>query len=161
MTATEEDRYVQLQSLALDYAREGDTKGLEKMLRYGMPINLGTHKGDTLLMLATYNGCVDTTSILIQKGANIDQKNQRGQTPLEGACFKGKLPIVKLLVENGATIDKNAIIYASIFGHKDIVYYLTKQGVDGSRSKVFGVFIDIVVAISFKIKTLFKTKDTI
>ncbi len=155
-TAIEENRYAQLQSYALDYAREGHTVELEKMIVHGMPVNLCTHKDDTLLMLAAYNGWIDTVSMLIIRGATIDQKNQRGQTPLEGVCFKGNILMVKLLVESGASIDKNAIIYASMFGHKNIVKYLMAQGVDTNRSKVFGKLMTAVATVTSKIKTIFK-----
>jgi len=156
ITAIEENRYAQLQLFALDYAREGNTNELEKMLTYGMHINLCTHKDDTLLMLAAYNGHLDTAGMLIKKGANLDQQNQRGQSPLEGVCFKGNLEMVKLLVENTATIHKNAIIYASIFGHKEIVNYLKDQGVDKNRFTFFGTSMGMLVTISSKIKKLFK-----
>ncbi len=156
ITATEEDRFAQLQLFALDYAREGNTEELEKMIAHGMPVNLCTHKDDTLLMLAAYNGYLDTVSMLIKKGANIDQRNQRGQTPLEGVCFKGNAPMVKLLVENTANIDKNAIIYASMFGHKDIVKYIMAQGVDSNRSKIFGRFMSMLAIVTSKIKTIIK-----
>ena len=51
----EEERYVQLQMMALDFAREGNTQELELMIKHGMSVNLCTHKDDSLLMLATYN----------------------------------------------------------------------------------------------------------
>ena len=95
ITKEEEKRFEELQLLALDYAREGKTDQLDKMLSYGMPINLCTHKNDTLLMLATYNGNYETAQMLINNGANLNKVNQREQTPLEGVCFKGYIKIVK------------------------------------------------------------------
>ena len=160
ITQIEEDRYAQLQLMALDYAREGETNNLEVMIKHGMSVNLSTHKDDTLLMLAAYNGHLDMARMLIRKGGNLDQKNERGQTPLEGVCFKGNLVMVKLLVENGATIYKNAIIYASIFGHKKIVKYLKDQGVDKNRLTFFGLSTVTIVAISSQIKKLFKLKES-
>ena len=156
VTQIEEDRYGQLQLMALDYAREGETSNLEVMIKHGLSVNLCTHKDDTLLMLAAYNGNVGTAKMLIENGASLDQKNERGQTPLEGVCFKGNLEMVKLLVENTATIHKNAIIYASIFGHKEIVNYLKDKGDDKNRLTFFGASMLTLVTIISKIKKLFK-----
>lgn len=49
-------RYEELQVLALDFARVGKTQDLKAMIDAGMSVNLTDHKGNTLLMLASYNG---------------------------------------------------------------------------------------------------------
>ncbi len=138
--------------MALDFARDGDTQELESMLKYGLSSNLCTHKDDSLLMLATYNGNLETSKMLLSYGADIDKVNQRGQTPLEGVCFKGNLEMVKLLIENGAKSDTNAIIYATMFGNKDIVDYLKNTS---SKDKILGINIEFIVKITSKIKSLF------
>ncbi|MDR0579982.1 MAG: ankyrin repeat domain-containing protein [Campylobacteraceae bacterium] len=127
------ERYEELLAMAVDFARYGQTKELESMLKAKLPINLKDHKGNTLLMLAAYNGNADTVKMLIDMGADVNLKNDRGQTPLAGVCFKGYTKIVKLLVENGANIDEDngfgmrAVMFASMFGNRDIVEYLTKR----------------------------------
>ena len=63
--------------------------------------------------------------------------------------------MVKLLVENGAIMDGNAIIYAGIFGHKEIVDYLKKQNLDNNQGKILGVNIEFIVLITAKLKYLF------
>ncbi len=151
----EEERYVQLQMMALDFAREGNTQELELMIKHGMSVNLCTHKDDSLLMLATYNANLETSKMLLEFDADINKINQRGQTPLEGVCFKGNFEMVKLLVENGAIMDGNAIIYAGIFGHKEIVDYLKKQNLDNNQGKILGVNIEFIVLITAKLKYLF------
>lgn len=152
----EELRYEQLQLIALDYARNGDTNELQKMIEYGMSVNLSTHKDDGLLMLATYNGNLETAQMLIDYKADINRVNQRGQTPLEGVCFKGYLDIVKLLVQNGANFEGKAIIYASMFGNKDIVAYLKNQGIDKKSLKILGINIEILASITAYIKNFRK-----
>ena len=141
----EERRYEQLQIIALDYARTGEKKELEKMISAGMSVNLTTHKEDSLLMLASYNGNYQTCKMLISYKARLNQKNQRGQTPLEGVCFKGYLNIVKLLVENKAEVNSKAIMYASIFGNIDIVKYLKSKKTSVSFAvrilEVFSTFV--------------------
>ena len=55
-TADELKRYEELQVFALDFARTGKTQDLKAMLQVGMPVNLCDHKGNSLIMLASYNG---------------------------------------------------------------------------------------------------------
>ena len=42
-----------------DLARHGDAEQLKTMLEGGLPANLRNSKGDSLLMLAAYNGQLD------------------------------------------------------------------------------------------------------
>jgi uncharacterized protein len=154
VTNQEEERYAELQLLALDYARHGNTQELEKMISYGMPVNLCTNKNDTLLMLAAYNGNHETTHMLINRGADLNRVNQREQTPLEGVCFKGYIEIVKLLVESGATITNNSINFASIFGHKEIVKYL-KDKDPLTKHKIVGIDVESISNFVSKIKNIF------
>ena len=60
-----------------------------------MSVNLTDHKGNTLLMLASYNGNFETTKMLLEYKAEVDRKMIEGQTPLAGVCFKGYFDIVK------------------------------------------------------------------
>ena len=137
-TADELKRYEELQVFALDFARTGKTQDLKAMLQAGMPVNLCDHKGNSLIMLASYNGNLETTIMLVDFGAEVDKKNDRGQTPLAGVCFKGYFDIAKILVEAGANIHENnglgttPLMFATIFGNTQIVEYLNKQ--DKNRS---------------------------
>lgn len=135
MEVTQEElkRYEELQVFALEYARTGKTQDLKLMIEAGMSVNLSDHKGNTLLMLASYNGNLETTKMLVDFGALVDKKNDKGQTPLAGVCFKGYLEIVKVLVENGANIYENnglgttPLMFASMFGNTQIVEYLNEK----------------------------------
>lgn len=141
ITAQEQNRYLELQMIALNYARYGNTQDLMLMIESKMPINLSDQKGNTLLMLAAYNNHEQTTQMLVDKGAIVDQKNDRGQTPLAGVCFKGYLNVAKVLVRAGANIYENngmgttPIMFASLFGNHEIVKYLSKQ--NGSKKSKF------------------------
>lgn len=138
VTQEEQKRYEELQILALDFARTGKTNDLKAMIEAGMSVNLTDNKGNTLLMLASYNGNTETTKMLVDLGANVDKKNDKGQTPLAGVCFKGYLDITKILVNGGANIYENngmgttPLMFASMFGNTQIVKYLTEQ--DKNRS---------------------------
>lgn len=93
-------RYEELQILALDFARVGKTQDLKAMLEAGMSVNLTDHKGNTLLMLASYNGNFETTKMLLEYKAEVDRKNDRGQTPPDFVAFlikKVRIPIIKAL----------------------------------------------------------------
>ncbi len=87
VTEAEERRYAELQQMAFDFARNGETKSLMEMINHGLPVNLADDKGNSLLMLASYNGNLETTRELIQTGADANRRNDRGQTPLGGAAF--------------------------------------------------------------------------
>jgi ankyrin repeat protein len=119
-------RYEELQAIALDFARFGQTDELKSMLLAKLPVNLRDHKGNTLLMLASYHGNLDAVKLLIDMGADANLKNDRGQTPLDGVCFKGYLDIAKLLTKAGANLN-NSLMYACIFGHRDIVKCLSQE----------------------------------
>lgn len=156
ITRIEEDRYAQLQLIALDYAREGDTYGLEKMISHGMNVNLCTHKDDSLLMLASYNGNVQTAKMLLDYGARVDQVNQRGQTPLEGVCFKGNLEMVQLLLDYGASTEGHALAYAAMFGNKDVVKVLMERAGGNAKARFLGLKIEWLVSITSTIKNILR-----
>jgi ankyrin repeat protein len=156
ISVAEEDRYAQLQLMALDYAREGDTSGLKAMIQHGLSVNLCTHKDDSLLMLASYNGNVKTVKMLLDSGAKIDEVNQRGQTPLEGVCFKGNIEMVKLLLDYGASTDGNAVTYAIMFGNKEVVELLKKQGINNEKLRFLGLNIEWIVSITSRVRALFE-----
>src|SRR5690606_429787 len=139
-TPEEENRYAELQLMALDFARDGDAEALEAMLSAGLPVNLADLKGNTLLMLAAYNGNVDATRLLLRFGADVDRRNNRGQTPLGGVAFKGDLEIAKILLDAGADINADngggstPLIYASMFGRGEMADFLRQRGGNlGSR----------------------------
>jgi ankyrin repeat protein len=141
-TSEELKRYEELQVIALDFARTGKTEDLKAMLQAGMPVNLSDHKGNSLIMLASYNGNLETTSMLVDFRAEVDKKNDRGQTPLAGVCFKGYIDIVKVLVKAGANIYENngmgttPIMFASMFGNSEIVKFLDEQN-SSFKSKIY------------------------
>lgn len=137
----EKARFDELCQMALNFARTNEYETLGKMIDSGLDVNLSNDKGDTLLMLASYNGSFETTKMLLEKGALVDKKNDRGQTPLAGVAFKGNLEIVKLLVENGANIDENNGLgmtpysFAVMFGRSEVASYLESKSKNKSLFK--------------------------
>jgi ankyrin repeat protein len=153
----EERRYAELQALALDYARTGETESLLPMLRAGLPVNLADHKANSLLMLAAYHGHAETVSVLLEYGAEVDRRNDRNQTPLGGVAFKGYTRIARLLVEHGADLNADngngmtPLLFASMFGRTETADYLRSAGgthgkrtITGRLARVLGFLIRLV-----------------
>ena len=80
-----------------DLARQGNSQRLEQLLQQGLPPNLRNHKGDSLLMLASYHGHADTVRLLLAYKADPDLRNLAGQTPLAGALTALGIGITVLL----------------------------------------------------------------
>ncbi|MFT4175796.1 MAG: ankyrin repeat domain-containing protein [Luteolibacter sp.] len=160
ITPEEETRYAELQQMALDAARTGDDAVLAPMLEAGMPVNLADEKGNSLLMLASYHGNLETSRLLLRAGASPDQRNARNQTPLAGVAFKGGLEIAKLLVEHGA--DPNAdqgggrfpIHFAALFGHREMVEYLETVSPLPKTARL-----RLLARVTSTIRSLFRTAD--
>ncbi len=144
-TEAEEKHYAELQHLALGFARNGETKHLAAMIKAGLPVNLSDAKGNSLLMLASYHGAVETTRMLLEHGAAVDRRNDRGQTPLGGVAFKGYEEIVALLLDHGADIDADngggmtPIMFASMFGRTRVVTQLRAHGASLARRNRLGI----------------------
>lgn len=107
-----------------DAARQGDSATLVRYLDAGVPFTLTNTAGDSLLMLAAYNGHPAIVRDLLARGADPDRANDRGQTPLAGAVFKGHTDVVRLLVDAGAdpeTGSPSARAAAGMFGRTELV----------------------------------------
>jgi ankyrin repeat protein len=154
VTDAEEKRYAELQLLALDAARAGDTATLISMVQAGLPANLQDLKGNTLLMLASYHGHAETTAALLQNGAEPDRRNLRHQTPLGGVAFKGYVEIAQLLLEAGADLNADQgggttpLMLASLFGRTEMIQLLQRRGADArgrcARPQPLGAFRQLV-----------------
>ena len=135
LNAQEEQRYAELQAMALDAARHGDLETLGPMLQAGMPANLRDEKGNTLLMLAAYHGHADTVKLLVRYDAEVDARNDREQTPLAGVAFKGHVDIAQVLLDAGADPvadqggGRTPVMFAAMFGHLEMVKLLEKRAV--------------------------------
>ena len=150
LTQAEEQRYGELCAMALDFARRGDADELEKMIKAGLSVNLKSAKGDTLLMLASYNNALKTVNMRLSNGARVDERNDRGQTPLAGAAFKGHLEVVKALVNAGADVEATSGLgmtpyaFAVMFGRsKTAKFLLSKRKKQGLLQKLAVKFLGI------------------
>ena len=87
-------------------------------------MNLTDATGNSLLMLAAYQGRAETVSALVALGADPDRTNDRGQSPLAGAIFKGEEDVVRVLLAAGADPDlgtPSARATAEMFDRADLL----------------------------------------
>ena len=124
-------------------ARQGDADMLGRLLASGLPANLRNHKGDTLLMLASYHGHHDAVRVLLEHRADPLLANDNGQLPIAGAAFKGDLAMIRLLLEHGVPVDaaaqdgRTALMLAAMFNRREIIDLLA-QGADPARQDARG-----------------------
>lgn len=110
---------------------------IERLLELGADVNLKSLlDGYNAIMCASRKGYRDIVELLLDRGANIHEKNNNGINALIYASSKGHKDIVELLLDRGADIKEkdcvgsNALLYASYYGHRDVVELLLDQGAD-------------------------------
>ena len=109
---------------ALDLARAGATEQLTAYVDAGLPVNLTSGAGDTLLILAAYHDHPDTVEALLERGADTARVNDRGQTALAAAAFRRSERSVRALLAAGAdpTLGpKSALDIATFFELDDML----------------------------------------
>lgn len=121
----------QLATELFNLARTGDGEAAQTLagiIDQGVNVDLMNHEGNTLLMLAAYNGSVDVLKVLIDRGADINQLNDRGQSPLAGAIFKKEDEVIDVLIDAGADPragHPTAVDCAKMFGRDDLLARLS------------------------------------
>jgi ankyrin repeat protein len=86
-------------------AESGDTSKIAESLNQGTEIDVTDEHGQTALMLAAYEGHVDTVKLLLQHGASHGLQNRFGGTALMLASFNGHLEVVTELLKAGADVN--------------------------------------------------------
>lgn len=142
---TMDDDTIEFVQKIFHYVRLGDTENLQPMLEMGLPANLCNHKGDSLLMLASYHGHFGATKLLLEHGADPEIRNDMGQTPIAGAAYKGDYAMVELLLQHGADVEgaapdgKTALMLAAMFNRTQIVDLLIAHGADAHARDAKGM----------------------
>lgn len=90
--------------------------------------------GETALSSAARNGCTDTTSTLLSRGACVDGRNKKALSPLLLAVKEGHWAVAERLLQNRADIEqvdpneKTALIIAAEEGHVGLIDLLLNRG---------------------------------
>lgn len=121
-----------------DYAREGNLAGVKELVKNVADINaFESYDGETVLMIATYNGHLEIVKFLIENGAdiNITMEDDSGTiSALILASREGYTEIVKYLLKNGADVniqneyEETALSRAKLNRNEKIVKLLIKAG---------------------------------
>ncbi len=134
----DEETYEMIQQL-FQLVRAGDAARLQGLFERGFDApNIRDGKGNTLLMLASYNGQLETTRVLLEHGGDPQIANDMGQIPLAGAASKGNVEMARLLIEYGADVNarmpdgKTALMFAAMFNRLEIIDLLIEKGADVS-----------------------------
>lgn len=140
----DEETYEMIQQL-FQLVRTSDAERMRGLFEKGFDApNIRDGKGNSLLMLASYNGQIEMTRVLLKHGADPQIANDMGQIPLAGAAFKGNAPMTKLLIEHGADVNarmadgKTALMFAAMFDQTEIIDLLLEHGADASLQTLDG-----------------------
>ncbi|MGB8846112.1 MAG: ankyrin repeat domain-containing protein, partial [Terracidiphilus sp.] len=77
---------------------------------------------------------VESVTVLLEKGANIEARDNKGKTSLMWAAIRGRTAIVNVLLAKGASIDAKsnnggtALWWANYMGTPDMVNLLRSKG---------------------------------
>jgi uncharacterized protein len=90
-------------------SREDASAMVELLLDYGADVTVMDSTGNTVLNASASHGPAGIglpfiVTMLLQKGALVDQPDDRGWTPLHNAALYNYGPVVKILLENGANV---------------------------------------------------------
>jgi len=116
-----------------------------------LPFNLADTRGQTLLMLASCNGQLETMCRLLAQGAVVDRRNDRGQTSPRGAAFKRYADTFALPLEYDANIDADngsgmiAIMFASVFGRVQAAAQLQEHRITLTHCNRLGISVNLLV----------------
>ena len=92
--------------------------------------------GDTALMIASKEGHVQASRLLIKSGADINKKNIHGDTPLHFASLSGNEDLLTLLLSEGANpnatnnLGGNPLLNAVSKNHLSTTRTLIEAGAD-------------------------------
>uniref|UniRef100_A0A2C9K8K5 SOCS box domain-containing protein n=1 Tax=Biomphalaria glabrata TaxID=6526 RepID=A0A2C9K8K5_BIOGL len=103
------------------------------------------YSSQTSLQLAVCQGYADICSLLIAKGANVNQADAGGNSLLNMACWRGFSDVVQLLVDHGADLDlqnesgNSALNACAVKGFKEIaeILILAKCSLNLANNKGF------------------------
>jgi len=111
----------------------GDVEAVKQLVEEGINVNV-VRDGVTPLMIAASKGKTEIAEVIIQAGANINERTDDGWTALHNAaCDQADAGVVDLLMQSGIDIEaknksgKTALQLAEEKKHRDIVTAIIKH----------------------------------
>lgn len=117
------------------YSRSNNIKMIKFLFEQGTDLNTKTKRpGNTPLHHASELGREDVLKWLLDKGADVNQKNNYTETPMHKAADQGHVNILRILLANGAKINEQTrrgitpLDSALFRKNKKAVSYLKSKG---------------------------------
>jgi ankyrin repeat protein len=133
------------QALLFDAATLGRTDLIAPLIAAGADVNGRDPRGFTPIILASYNGHLDTTEALIAaRGDACLPDRDQGNTAQMGVAFKGYDAIAARLLKAGCDVNarnkvgQTALMMAALFGRKAQIDMLIAAGADPSAVDAAG-----------------------
>lgn len=127
--------HAHVQEMLFDAAASGRTDMIDALAQAGADVNAYDPRGFTPLILAAYNGHLDTVDRLIARKADACKPDvTQGNTAQMGVAFKGYDDIAARLLKTGCAVDarnrqgQTALMMASMFDRKAQVEMLIAAG---------------------------------
>jgi len=90
---------------------------------YKIDVNLTTERGASPLLYASFSGHLESTQLLCEAKANIDQKSVNGETALMCATQQGHLEVVRCLLSRG----KSSLNFVDNHGFTALMYAIANK----------------------------------
>ena len=144
-----ETKLTQQKSKLTDYmlkqaVSNGDIATVQACIAAGLQLDKYYEAGETLLVTAAKKGHAAIVKLLLEKGANVDQRDQQyGSTALMFAAENGHSETCKVLLNRGADVNQGktddgfttALMFAAHGGHSETCQVLLEGGADVNQGK--------------------------
>lgn len=120
----------------LKSVEDNNQNAIQVFLSCGFDLEVRDDRNWTPLMVAAFNGNLESALLLIKAGARISTQDKNGYTTLHWAAYNGHIDMVKMLVDKGAEPNMpsqygwTALMQAAARGHLLVCAYLIFKGAD-------------------------------